>query len=719
MKEILEQTDQIMEEMKEISEQQKEMENYKKGIVDSAYAEINKLNEGKKEIENLKKQLEGLRNNKENEINAFISYQNFSNPEQNRNIKDDLEKGYDAREKEILSRLEKLESEQNVFIDDENIKAVFDIVNNELAQKNEKIGKLKEELENISSTQLQENTLSNYKLQNTSLSAKVNSLYNQQANDIIEQIQKVEHDSQIKIDEDIQNFFYNQPYYIDLVSKLVSSKEKSNEKLNHIRDEIINKSNELNDKKAEILPELERANKEHAEYKNKLSKEFIKVVNSLKSFAFVYSENGDVNNSKKQEELLLELNRISEEMKNLGKPLEINAYVEGLDKQLNDVQEILKIIDIKSKSLELTEIEKYVKDNYLNNVQELDKNIPGIDDDYVIEYVPGGKINVNLGKFAKDNGDFELREANDVQPIAADEQENDFDATIFGEQENETLSKLFGEQENDVEPTVLNEQENDVQPIELVEQKNDSQSIIDEQEKKEDLPFFKSITELLSDNNNEFTEFNDDIKLLDEQDIDLTKNKEPFELNIDYNKDTNDEFSNFETENSVDSSVESNFDSEVDENTIMLNSMDDLCNLIYNDIVAEIDSVDEIKLPYGEFCNENDLNEALDRYYKKDKGINYLVMEENKTFNISQSKLKKISKYLKKCSKIAYSKPSSNKDSKTQYLNKIDVIATMENILTSKSKQLEWLKNISKNMKNRFQKNLNEEEMEEKSVKSK
>lgn len=138
--------------------------------------------------------------------------------------------------------------------------------------------------------------------------------------------------------------------------------------------------------------------------------------------------------------------------------------------------------------------------------------------------------------------------------------------------------------------------------------------------------------------------------------------------------------------------VNSNFDVQLEDkkSNVVVDNLDELSKLIYNDIMYEAENMHYIKLdpssnpsvtdkyyfsdkesqyneyyydgsvslsgdeavelPNGEYLNSDDIDKAVKNYYKKSKGQNFIVKEINKTLNISKKQIRKLKKKLKQCS---------------------------------------------------------------------
>lgn len=294
----------------------------------------------------------------------------------------------------------------------------------------------------------------------------------------------------------------------------------------------------------------------------------------------------------------------------------------------------------------------------------------------------------------------------------------------------ETLFKQSDELQND-EPNITKNPESEEDGLINIE-KLFNQS--NEQRKKESEKFEKLINESKSlDNNTGFVK-NDSIDLNSLRDSDLKAVSNDL----------------------IDERTPIILNTQVTEQGIIANSMDQLCQHIYCDIIEELEKSDKIKydidkdfgnryldvgsqghfsyynigeddlvagLPYGEYFNEEDAIKAIESYAEKNKGTTYIVTEQNEAYNISESKIKKIHKVLKTCSmlllikrgkmtesdvisvygKRRLEKYSKRKDNHVEieanvktgsYIHWKDLTSMLERILKSKINQLEWTKYV-------------------------
>lgn len=139
--------------------------------------------------------------------------------------------------------------------------------------------------------------------------------------------------------------------------------------------------------------------------------------------------------------------------------------------------------------------------------------------------------------------------------------------------------------------------------------------------------------------------------------------------------------------------------------------------------------VDEsIKLPCGEYLNNDDINQAIDNLYNKTKDRKYIVKATGKEFKISKLTVEKLKHKLKKCSTIklvkekkvskldllkVFGKKKANKVmnevemstlkdvnvKEGDYINRNELIANLDNLFTTK--KLEWLKSLSSSLKDK------------------
>lgn len=135
---------------------------------------------------------------------------------------------------------------------------------------------------------------------------------------------------------------------------------------------------------------------------------------------------------------------------------------------------------------------------------------------------------------------------------------------------------------------------------------------------------------------------------------------------------------------------------------------------------------DPIELPSGEYLYEEDINKAINNFYNRNKGINYVVKETSKNYKITKYNVEKLKRKLKKCSRVKLIK--ENKISKFdlikvfgkkrsekmmneinisnlkgvkvpegEYVNREDIIINMSNLFKTNEKS--WLKSFSDALK--------------------
>lgn len=135
---------------------------------------------------------------------------------------------------------------------------------------------------------------------------------------------------------------------------------------------------------------------------------------------------------------------------------------------------------------------------------------------------------------------------------------------------------------------------------------------------------------------------------------------------------------------------------------------------------------DAVKLPSGEYLYEEDINKAINNFYKKNKGINYVVKETDRNYKITKYNVEKLKRKLKKCSRVKLIK--ENKISKFdllkvfgkkksekmlneinisnlkgvkvpegEYVNREDIVINMSNLFKTNEKN--WLKSFSDSLK--------------------
>lgn len=235
----------------------------------------------------------------------------------------------------------------------------------------------------------------------------------------------------------------------------------------------------------------------------------------------------------------------------------------------------------------------------------------------------------------------------------------------------------------------------------------------------------------------------------------ILEQMEEIQKEVEEDKKSNDEI----LPNNIDNSVDSYMENEDENNNIVVDNIDELCILVYNDIVKEAENMRSIKLnsgldselsgkysvsdnedthgtlivenpvalPDGEYINVDDINNALNNYYNKNKGQNFIVKGLNKTLNFSENKVRNLKKILKQCSivRLIQDKKISNLDVKRvygkesyknfsdmkeighissskpegDYISRDQLIIKLNNMFTSKEKKLEWLKKLSTKVK--------------------
>ncbi len=256
-------------------------------------------------------------------------------------------------------------------------------------------------------------------------------------------------------------------------------------------------------------------------------------------------------------------------------------------------------------------------------------------------------------------------------------------------------------------------------------------------------------------------------------------NKEPFfEVNINYDDvDSNDSVNPDTNSNSDDyynpSDVPSDLvpvedltynDAAIDGNKIIVDDMKNLVQIMYQDIISNIDSIDTVRLNpsetdnsklyfsskddeskyyfegaispsrvkdrieylYGEYVSEDDIMDAFNKYPEVSKGRTYEVTETNKLFSVSESKIREIYREFKKCSIIRLEKtedqgmkvstkeatsrdliPSGNVETSLNegdYIRKVDLMAALQKTL-----KLELFKTLSSKMRSTVQSNVSDD----------
>lgn len=135
---------------------------------------------------------------------------------------------------------------------------------------------------------------------------------------------------------------------------------------------------------------------------------------------------------------------------------------------------------------------------------------------------------------------------------------------------------------------------------------------------------------------------------------------------------------------------------------------------------------EEIQLPNGEYVNKNDFVDALNKYYNKNKGKEYVVQEISENLEINRENISKFKKALKNCSiiKLIKDKALSALDLKRvygkekteeyvseakqigafstdlpegEYVSRNELIAKMKKLFSEK--KISWLKKVSEKLK--------------------
>lgn len=147
-----------------------------------------------------------------------------------------------------------------------------------------------------------------------------------------------------------------------------------------------------------------------------------------------------------------------------------------------------------------------------------------------------------------------------------------------------------------------------------------------------------------------------------------------------------------------------------------------------------------VNLPCGEYLNIDDVMEAIENLYNKNKGRSFVVNSTGKEYKVSKFTIKKLKQKLKKCSRIklieekkiskfdlfrVFGKHKSDKLVKEvemssldnvyvpegEYISRDDLIIALDNLFTTK--KLDWLRTVSEKLtsfKDVFSRKIEEQE---------
>lgn len=458
----------------------------------------------------------------------------------------------------------------------------------------------------------------------------------------------------------------------------------------------------------------------------------------------------------------------------------LNAQ-ERINEELDSLQykKLDFLLEISQKNLELKKAGQLLDENFhKDDIDNIDNRINNLTN--ALELI---KINSILTKYTKDEKQFIENQEKKLEETVVENSTNQSEANIApknietpidSKENNTTEIENSQEQKESQEPEKTTETES----IQQSEDLSNAESLKEEPEVLDGKPVIDespSITETgVSEKNffNSFPDLTDDITALDRKNLFFSNNEKTFEGEINYGE--NDTSQDIDTKDVSEPHSENNsgdlldFDSPIDvdnptnEKNIILDDINDLCYQIYGDLIEYMGKLDTIELEkshdgkarfvndsehsfkgeidtfehaYGEYLKIDDIAEALQRYYEKDKGTNYIVTDQNKAYSISESKIKKINKILSKCAVIKLEKTSgikntlhvlgSKKFSKKDvnlgsiksnakegtYVKILDMMAVLDEVLKSKRCQKKWLNSVLQNQKADLTKeNINDEE---------
>lgn len=440
----------------------------------------------------------------------------------------------------------------------------------------------------------------------------------------------------------------------------------------------------------------------------------------------------------KKLDFLLEISQKNSELKKAGQLLDENFHkddIDNIDNRINNLTDALELIETNLLITKYTEEEKQFIENQEKKLEET--VVENSTNQSEANIAPK---NIETPMDSKENNTTEIENSQEQK----ESQEPEKTAETESIQQSEDLSNAESLKE---EPEVL-----------------DGKPVIDES---------PSITETgVSEKNffNSFPDLTDDITALDRKNLFFPNNEKPFEIKINYGEndishDTDRDVSESNSkENLPNLGLPIDVDYSINAKITALDDVSDLCYQIYCDIMKYIKKLDTIELEksndgkarfvndsehsfegeintfehvYGEYVKFDDVSEAFQRYREKEKGTTYIVIDQSKSYSVSETKVNNINKILSKCAVIELQKTGENtlnvlgrkKISKKEtnlgsiksnakegtYVKISDLMAVLDEVLKSKRCQTKWLNNIKKNKQADLMNEINNKEQEIKS----